>query len=330
MPTEDLKTRIERLHAAYTALHMIEDTPAAPAGEYRPLTAADKLRDFTAWLRFRASDRDAERTRLNGRIGATRAGIDSAPADLRALCDAAAALTDDDRALLRETAAVLYAALAPKGDAADGGYFQTKAIRRKKQDADGNTYIEEYHYLYFRYWATGGGADRQQRRNRNKYIGRKDLADALLAIHSRTPAATARDAPNHAAHAAARAAAQAALRAAYHAGTLDELTAADLLNVLGDFDISPNADSAGVVDTLDAPSANRLPYLTDEQKRILRGAARAIADGKRRFVQRDSAKHGRISELVALGYLAYEAQSGRRLYYRLTDEGAARANLEGA
>lgn len=117
--------------------------------------------------------------------------------DLRRAIRACGALRKKLRPVVRDQAATLRDALAPReyrkrtmdGFVLAQGTIQTKYIKRMSFHLDGTPWIDpdtgeqgfKIHgpYLYLRVWATGGGKDRREKRLKNKYIGHKKLAIAF-------------------------------------------------------------------------------------------------------------------------------------------------------
>lgn len=103
-----------------------------------------------------------------------------------AVYEAAGAMDETNRAILRAAAVAIRRSLQPvthtrrdsEGNPLARGYLEIKYIRRPRLNLEtGEIVLYRYGpYLYWRHFAGGGGIDRKQTRLETKYIGEKELA----------------------------------------------------------------------------------------------------------------------------------------------------------
>lgn len=239
-------------------------------------------------------------------------------------------LPGEARALIRDVARMLQNALAPIGERRRDdtgqplarGNIQTKIIRRKVLNIDtGEIEVKAFgSYLYYRYHASGGDADRQGKRLKNKYIG----LPALAQLFDRTPAGSAE-----------RRALEARIITAMNAGTLDTLMielglSGTLPKAESDTgtDTPPDAPNAAagvfLPDYAPAPTRKQPPLhfeLSDERREVLA----VIAAGLNYAPDHQAGIHGRkiARVLTDTGYLAEVTgeSNHRRHRWKLTAAG---------
>lgn len=247
--------------------------------------------------------------------------------------EATEALPPEARALVADVARQIQRALAPVAErrtAQDGtplaaGTIQAKIIRRKVLNLDtGETEIKSFGpYLYYRYWQSGGNADKRGKRLKNKYIGRQALAQHF----DNTPPGSAE-----------RRELESRIIAAMHAGTLDTLMLdmglqpADAAgNVLGNDLESPNTPRETddtlppfLPDYVPARSRKQTPphfELSDERRDVLAAIAAGLTDSpehqtgiRRRKIARVLTEAGLLAEVTG-------EVNHRKHAWRLTEAG---------